>query len=46
MIGNFTETQVSRLRIAFVNGSSANIKLSKAQLPRVMQSGGIIYESI
>ena len=43
---SLTETQVSRLRIAFVNGSSANIKLSKAQLSRVIQSGGIIYESI
>ena len=39
-----TETQVSRLRIAFVNGSSANIKLSKAQLSRVIQSGEILVE--
>ena len=44
MIGNFTETQVSRLRIAFVNGSSANVKLSKAQLSRVIQSEGILIE--
>ena len=30
-----TNTQVSRLREAFANGSSANIKLSKTQLHKI-----------
>ena len=34
-----TNTQVSRLRKAFENGSSANIKLSKTQLHEIGQSG-------
>ena len=34
-----TNTQVPRLRKAFANGSSANIKLSKTQLPKIRQSG-------
>ena len=33
-----TNTQVSRLRKAFANGSSANIKLSKTQLHKIRQS--------
>ena len=34
-----TNTQVSRLRKAFANSSSANIKLSKTQLHKIGQSG-------
>ena len=37
-----TNTQVSRLRQAFANGSSANVKLSKTQLHRNGQSGGLL----
>ena len=37
-----TETQVSRFRRAFANNSSVNIKLSKTQLPRMVQLGGLI----
>ena len=37
-----TNTQVSRLPRAFVNGSSASIKLSKTQLHKVGQSGGFL----
>ena len=33
-----TNTQVSKLRKAFVNGSSANIELSKFQLHKIGQS--------
>ena len=35
----FTITQVSRLRKASVNGSSANIKFSKSQWLKIRQSG-------
>ena len=35
-----TNTQVSRLRKAFANGSSVNIKLSKTQLHKIRQLGG------
>ena len=35
-----TNTQVSNLRKAFANNSSANIKLSKTQLSKMMQSRG------
>ena len=35
-----TNTQVSKLRKAFANGSSANIKLSTTQLHKLVQSGG------
>ena len=34
-----TDTEVSRLRKAFANGSSSNIKLSKTQLHKIGQSG-------
>ena len=34
-----TNTQVSRLRKAFVNNSSVNIKLSETQLHKIGQSG-------
>ena len=37
-----TNTQVSKLREAFVNGSSANIKLSKTQLHKTGQSDAAI----
>ena len=37
-----TNTQVSMLRKAFSNGSSANIKLSKTQLHKTGQSGGFL----
>ena len=34
-----TDTQVLMIRKAFANGSSANIKFSKAQLSKMMQLG-------
>ena len=34
-------TQLSRLRKAFENNSSADIKLSKSQLSKIVQLGGI-----
>ena len=37
-----TNTQVSRLRKAFVNNTSANIKLSKTQLHKIEQLGGFL----
>ena len=37
-----TNTQVSRIPKAFTNNSSANIKLSKTQLPKIEQSGGFL----
>ena len=37
-----TNTQVSNLRKAFANNSSANIKLSKTQLSKMMQSRGFL----
>ena len=37
-----TKTQVSRLRKAFLNGSSANIYFSKTQLSMMVQLGGIV----
>ena len=49
LIGNFndktnfshklllTDTQVSKIRKAFANGSSANIKFSKTQLSKMIQ---------
>ena len=35
-------TQVSKLRKAFANNFSANIKLSKSQLHKIGQSGGFL----
>ena len=35
-----TDTQVSKLRKAFANNSSANIKSSKAKFHKTRQSGG------
>ena len=37
-----TNTQVSKLRKALANNSSANIKLSKTQLHKIGQSGGLL----
>ena len=37
-----TNTQVSKIRKAFANGSSANIEFSKTQLSKIVQSGGLI----
>ena len=37
-----TNTQVSNLRKAFANNSSADIKLSKTQLSKMIQSGGFL----
>ena len=37
-----TNRQVSNLRKAFANDSSADIKLSKTQLPKMIQSGGFL----
>ena len=37
-----TERQVSSLRKSFANNSSADIKLSKTQLSKMTQSGGLL----
>ena len=37
-----TYTQVSKICKAFANDSLANIKLSKTQLSKIMQSGGFL----
>ena len=37
-----TNTQVSKLRKTFANGSSASIRLSKTQLHKIEQSGGFL----
>ena len=37
-----TEKQVSSLRKSFANNSSADIKLSKTQLSKMTQSGGLL----
>ena len=39
-----TNKQVSKIRKAFPNGWSANIKFSKTQLYKMTQSGGILGE--
>ena len=36
------DRQISSIRIAFSNNSSADIKLSKTQLPKMIQSGGFL----
>ena len=38
-----TDTQVSNIRKTFANGSSANIKFSKTQLLKMIQSGEFIH---
>ena len=40
-----TDTQVSKIRKAFANGSSANIKFSKTQLSKMIKSRGILGSS-
>ena len=37
-----TNTQFSKVRKAFSNNSPANIKLSKTQLHKIVQSGGYL----
>ena len=37
-----TDTQVSKIRKAFTHGSSANIKFSKTQLSKMIQSGWVV----
>ena len=37
-----TDRQVSTIRKAFSNNSSANIKFSKTQLSKMIQSGGFL----
>ena len=39
---SLTNRQVSNLRKAFVNNSSTDIKLSKTQLSKMIQSGGFL----
>ena len=41
-----TDTQVSKICKAFANGSSANIKFSKTQLSKMIQSGEILGDLI
>ena len=38
-----TNTQVSRIRKAFANGSSANIKFSKTHLSKMIQLGRSLF---
>ena len=38
------DTQISKIRKAFANDSSANIKFSKTQLSKMIQSGEILSE--
>ena len=39
---NFPNTQISKPRKSFANNSSANMKLSKTLLPKIVQSGGFV----
>ena len=39
-----TDTQVSKIRKAFANGLSANIKFSKTQLSKIVQLGGVLRD--
>ena len=39
-----TNTQVSKIRRAFANGLSGNLKFSKTQYSKMIQSGGILGE--
>ena len=41
-----TNTQVSKLRKAFTNNSSANIKFLKTQLHKIGQSGGFLVRRL
>ena len=40
-----TNTQVSKICKVFANGSSTDIKFSKTQLPKIIQSGRFIFGS-
>ena len=39
-----TDTKVSEIRKAFANGSLANTKLSRTQLSKIVQLGGILCD--
>ena len=39
-----TNTQVSKIRTAFISGSSANIKLWNGQLSETVQLGGVLLD--
>ena len=39
-----TDTQISIIRKAFANVSSADIKSSKTQLSKMIQSGGVTFD--
>ena len=39
---SFKVSQVSKIHRAFTNGLTANIKLSKTQVSKIVQSGGIL----
>ena len=41
-----TDAEVSKIRKAFANSSSANIKFSKTQLSNMIQSGGVVIRNI
>ena len=43
---SLTDTQVSKTRKAFANGSSANMKFSKTQFSKTIQSRGILGDLI
>ena len=40
-----TDTRVAKIRKAFGNGSSANIKFSKTQLSKIVQLAGFIFSA-
>ena len=41
-----SNSQLNELRKAFANGSSANIKLSKTQLHKIIQSRGFLLDCL
>ena len=43
---SLTDIQGLKIRKAFANGSSANIKFSKTQLSQIIQSGGTLGDLI
>ena len=42
---SLNKAQVSKIRKAFANGSSANIKFSKTQLSKIVQLGGFLFST-
>ena len=40
-----TDTQVSKIRKVFAIGFSANIKISKTQLSKIVKLGGFLFSS-